>query len=144
MLAYQDYVVRSRITEALIAGSSAKGYMSEAFQNDSVVGMTNATSINERSSKYIQDVKIVEGTPWTISLIISATLNNGIPIALDGNQINFSPNVQGITPIPNSMGAIDWACTSADNETATARGLANRAIPTVKPLPTTYAPSECR
>ncbi len=142
--------MRSRVTEALIAGSAAKGYMSEAFQNDSVTGMTNAaksfnaTNINERSSKYIQDVKIVEGTPWTISLIISATLNNGIPIALDGSKINFSPNVQGITPIPSSLGAIDWACTSADDETATARGLANRAIPTVKPLPTTYAPSECR
>ena len=32
--AYQDYTVRAKVTEAVIAGSSAKGVLSEAFQSD--------------------------------------------------------------------------------------------------------------
>jgi type IV pilus assembly protein PilA len=147
---YQDYVVRAKVSEAFIAGSAARGLMSEAFQNDGIQGMTNAaisfniTSINERTSKYVQDIQIVQGTPWTISIFIDATVGNGIPISLDGSVINFSPNVQGIAPISTSLGTIDWACTTSTDLNASARGLANRAIPAVKPLPAKYAPAECK
>ena len=34
--AYQDYTVRAKLSEAVIAGSSFKGLMSEAFQTDSI------------------------------------------------------------------------------------------------------------
>jgi type IV pilus assembly protein PilA len=38
--AYQDYTVRSKLSEAVIAGSAFKGMMSEAFQTDSIAGLT--------------------------------------------------------------------------------------------------------
>ena len=37
--AYQDYTVRAKVSEAVIAGSAFKGMMSEAFQTDSVAGL---------------------------------------------------------------------------------------------------------
>jgi type IV pilus assembly protein PilA len=145
--AYQDYTVRAKVGEAIIAGSAVKGLMSEAFQTDGITGMTaaatgfNATAIAERRSKYVSDVSVVAATPWTITVTIAATAGNGIPTTLNNTTLTYSPNVAGITPTAASVGAIDWACGSATFQTATARNLANRALGT---MPAKYAPSECR
>ena len=147
--AYQDYTVRTKVSEAVIAGSSVKGLMSEAFQTDGITGLTaaatayNATAQAEKQSKYVDDIVVATVTPWTITVSIAATAGNGIPTGLNGNNIAFSPNVGGVTPVATSVGAIDWACASATNATATARSLANAVIPAT-PLPAKYAPSECR
>ena len=147
--AYQDYTVRAKVGEAIIAGSSAKSLMSEAFQTDGITGMTAAATAfqaapaSEKTSKYVSDVSILTATPWTITVTLAATAGNGIPTGLNGTQLNYSPNVGGVTPIATSRGAVDWACTSATAQTATARSLGNRPLPTT-PMPAKYAPSECR
>lgn len=146
--AYQDYTVRAKISEAVIAGSSVKSLLSEAFQADNVAGMNAAaTSYNlvpaaQKSSKYVTDIQVTGGaTPWPIVVTIAATAANGIPTAINGQTIVFSPNVAGVVPVSGSVGAIDWACTSLGVATATARNLANRTPGT---LIAKYAPSECK
>ena len=147
--AYQDYTVRAKLSEAVIAGSSVKGLLSEAFQTDGTTGLTaaatayNATAQNQKTSKYVKDIQVVAGTPWTITVSVAATTGNGIPTTLDGNNFTLSPNVQGAIPSSGTTGAVDWACASATAATATARSLANKTIPAT-PLPAKYAPSECR
>ena len=146
--AYQDYTVRSKLSEAVIAGSAFKELLSEAFQSDSVAGLDaaaieiNARPAAEKSSKYVQDVTVAGGgTPWPLVVTISATAGNGIPTALDGQTIVFSPNVNGVAPVVTAQGAIDWACASQSAQSAVGRGLANAVLGTV---PARYAPSECR
>ncbi|MBW7832496.1 MAG: pilin [Simplicispira suum] len=159
--AYQDYTVRAKVSEGIIAGSAAKGVLSEAFQSDGVTGLASAaTAINstpqvQKTSKYVRNYCVGAGTvnppagncaannatPWIISVGIAANAGNGIPTTLDGLRINFAPNVGGATPTAASLGAIDWACTSVTNQAATARGLANRVLGS---LPAKYAPAECR
>ena len=145
--AYQDYTIRAKVSEGVIAGSSAKSMMSEAFQSDGITGLTAAATAWEaapdaqKTSKYVQDVTIATATPWTITIAIEANANNGIPTGLDGQTITLSPNVNGATPTATSAGAIDWACGSVTTQAAAARGLANRVAGT---LPAKYAPAECR
>lgn len=150
--AYQDYAIRAKVSEGVIAGSSAKGLMSEAFQADGITGLTaaatafNAIPVAEKASKYVQDVQIVAASPWTITIQVEANANNGIPTSLDGNTLTLSPNVNngaGVVGIPvaASKGAIDWACGSITIQAATARGLPNVTAGT---LPAKYAPAECR
>ena len=145
--AYQDYTIRSKVSEVVIAGSSVKALLSEAFQVDGITGLTNAaTAFNatpaaEKQSKFVSNVAIVAGTPWTVTLSLAATAGNGIPTGLNNNTLTLSPNVQGVTPIATSVGSIDWACGSFTTNTATARGLGNVVAGT---LPAKYAPSECR
>ena len=145
--AYQDYTVRSKLSEAVIAGSAFKGMMSEAFQTDSIAGLTaaaatiNAKPNTEKSSKYVTDVTATAASPWPIQVTIAANAGNGIPTVVNGQTIVFSPNVNGVTPVATSQGAIDWACTSATGTTAGNRGLANATLGT---LQAKYAPSECR
>lgn len=146
--AYQDYTVRAKITEALVASAPAKEMLSEAFQTNGIAGMDaaaaayNASPISQRASKYLREVRIAgAATPWPIEMVIAASGGNGIPAALDGQTIILSPNVQGATPVTSSVGAVDWACTSATGGAAAARGLGNRTQGT---LPGKYAPTECR
>ena len=147
--AYQDYTVRARVGEAVIAGSSVKSLMSEAFQTDGTAGLTNAAvafmnlpaNDPSKTSKYVASVGVLAASPWTITVAIAATANNGIPPSLNNQTITFSPNVQNAIPAANVTGAIDWACGSFTTATAQTRALANRAAGT---LPAKYAPSECR
>ena len=145
--AYQDYTVRAKISEAIIAGSAAKGLMSEAFQTDGITGMTaaatafNSTLIAQKQSKYVQDIVIQAVSPWSIGVAIRAAGNNGIPTVLNNQIIRFAPNVANAIPTAAPVGPVDWACTSATAATATARGLGNRPLGT---LLAKYAPSECR
>lgn len=145
--AYQDYAIRAKVSEAIIAATSVKSLISEAYQTDNTTGMTaaavayNSTAIAVKRSKYISNIAIVEGTPWVITVTLLATAGNGIPTPLNGATLTFSPNVQGVVPTAGSVGAIDWACGSNTQATAAARSLANVAAGS---LPAKYAPSECR
>lgn len=146
--AYQDYTIRAKVTEAIVAGSPAKELLSEAFQSDGVSGMNaaaaayNAVASSQRASKYVSSVFITgSASPWPVVIAIAANSGNGIPSNLDGNTIIMSPNVNSSTPTSASVGTMDWACTSASDQTAQARGMANRTLGT---LPARYAPFECR
>jgi type IV pilus assembly protein PilA len=166
--AYQDYTIRAKVSEGVIAGSAAKGVLSEAFQSDGVTGLTaaataiNATPQVQKRSKYVRNYCVFNAaaggappnadcaafpavaTNWTVSVAIAANAGNGIPTTLDGFVFNLSPNVQNVLPTATSTGAVDWACTSTTNVSAAGRNLGNRTIPAATPMPAKYMPSECR
>ena len=143
--AYQDYTVRAKISEAVIAGTSPKSLISEAFQSDGVAGVEaaaqeyTARSPDEKSSKFVEDIVIADTGEVTVT--IQSAASAGLPTDAAGTTILFSPNVKNAALTAGETGAIDWACTSAGNATSTARGLTNNAVGT---LPAKYAPSECR
>jgi len=158
--AYQDYTVRSKVSEALIAASSPKSALSEAFQTDGITGMTAAAKAfnktaaaaggggaaatgTQHGSKYVESVKVTEASPWDITVAIAATEENGIPTGLNKNTIKLFPLVNKAVPTATSTGAIDWACTSAAKETADKRFGSGSGV-TVGTLPAKYAPSECK
>ena len=75
--AYQDYTVRAKITEMMIAGGMAKSAVTEAFQAGGVAGVTgmaaayNARPIAEKQSKFVGDVQI--HTTLGVVTVTSAT-----------------------------------------------------------------------
>lgn len=152
--AYQDYTLRAKISEGILAGSSAKTLLTEGFQSDNVAGLdAAAAALNEvtqeqKQSKYVSNVcaggdscPAKPGTPWTVHVVIRADGNNGMPTSLDGKTVVFSPNVDGKVPVDQAAGPVDWACASDRAHVAETRGLQNRVTGT---LPAKYAPSECR
>lgn len=168
--AYQDYTVRAKISEGVIAASTAKGVLSEAFETDGINGLTgaaaaiNAVPYAEKASKYVNNYCVfgadaggippaaadcgafpAAGANWVISVSLKATAGNGIPTSLHERRFNLAPNVGGVTPVAASKGAIDWACVSTTNVAATGRGLGNRTVvPAGEAVPAKYMPSECR
>jgi type IV pilus assembly protein PilA len=137
--AYQDYAVRAKVSEGVIAASSAKSVLSEAFQTGGVTALNaagtgiNETPIAEKASKYVVNycvdvapaatcaaIPATGSGPWQINVAIAATAANGIPTGLNANELRFLPRVQNATPNSATAGAVDWACASSTNTTATA------------------------
>lgn len=144
MPAYQDYSTRAKVGEMLVAGNAGKELVSESFQSGGLAGMTlaateyNARPASQKASKFVADVQI--DTNLGVVTVISAGANAGLPADAQGRSLVFTPNVQQALLSAVSMGAIDWACASASNSTAAARGLSTG----LGTLPAKYAPSECR
>ncbi len=144
--AYQDYTVRTKVSEMIVGASSPKSLVSEAFQSDGLAGVTaaateyNARSASEKSSKYISDIQIDDAL-GTITVTSTTDGASGLPTNAQNATLTFSPNVKGAALADGVTGAIDWACASDANTTATARSLVVNEAGT---LPAKYAPSECR
>lgn len=145
--AYQNFLVRAKLSEVLVAVSKVKNEMSQAASQgpdglDRAAAVFNSLPASERTSKYIDDIQIQGGTsPWPIVVTITANASSGLPTDVLGRTLVLSPNMQGGVPTATSIGAVDWACASDSATTAAARGLNNRILGT---LPAKYAPSECR
>lgn len=144
--AYQDFMVRGKISEALIAASVPKAAVSEGFSSDGLAGVTaaadafNAKPIAERSSKFVSDVAIDTGT-GVITVTLATAAGSGLPTDALGATIVFSPNVQNAALATGVSGAVDWACGTTTTATAGARGLGSVNAGT---LPSKYAPAECK
>ena len=151
--AYQDYTIRSKVSEGVIAASSAKATVSEAFQTDGISGVNaSATSWNTQvagtRTKYVNSVNIDPAT-GDVYVSFRTNNNNGLPTGATGmtNKIlKFMPRVG--TPAAalaaTSVGAIDWACVSETSQTATNRTLAPVTLAAGTGVPSKWAPSECR
>jgi type IV pilus assembly protein PilA len=145
--AYQDYTIRSKISEGIIGASSAKASISEAFQTDAMTGIAaaadawNNTAANTTQSKYVTEVNIARAT-GVVTVTFRADGTNGLPTGLNGDQLTFTPSVNGNVLDAAQQGAIDWSCASETNVTATTRTIPVTAP--AQPLQAKYAPSECR
>lgn len=158
--AYQEYSIRAKISEAMVAGTVAKSIMSEGYTQDRTAGLNasaiavNLSPVAEKQSKYVANVCVetpgavgAACTPfagsatWPIFVTVRATAANGIPTILDGRTFTLSPNVNFAAPTPASTESIDWACASDSALTATARGMTNITLGT---MPAKYMPAECR
>ena len=148
--AYQDYTVRTRVTEGMTLASGAKAMVNEvATADDLTVAATtwNAQQNNTgATSKYVNQVQIDDTTG-----VITIEYNNATvgPIGA-GAELTLTPsvNIAGTFTALNTVlagsdsGAIDWACASDTNATATARSMPVTAPTTA--LAAKYAPAECR
>lgn len=141
--AYQDYVIRSRLTEGLSLSAVAKSTISENAQ--SVLDVQNAVgALPAVTSKYVTSV-VVSGaagaTLGEITITYSANAGNGV----SGKTMVISPYIAkialGTQLAAGISGDIDWSCQSVTKVTATARGLLTGSAGTV---PAKFAPAECR
>ena len=144
--AYQDYTVRAKMSELVVAATSPKTLVSEAWQSDGLTGVTaaadeyNGRAAAEITSKYIAGI-MIDNTDGAITLTTGVSADTGLPADAESVTLVFQPNVQGLALAPGAQGAIDWACASTSGNTAMTRGLST---PTLGTLPARYAPSECR
>jgi len=91
--AYQDYTVRAKVSELILAGSSAKISVSEAVY---VAGaLPNDTfSVSNTTSKMVSLVTWGAGS-----------------LRIDGSRVNLGATVSiRMTPNLTASGVVDWAC----------------------------------
>ena len=93
--AYQDYMVRAKVTEVMTAASSGRTNISEAASYDGVLPTTY--TLESQDSKYVASVV------WSIPFIVATARTLGNTNA-DGETITLQASINGTT------GAVDWAC----------------------------------
>ena len=148
--AYQDYTVRAKVSEAIVAADAVKIAVGEGFQTDGVTGIANVAAdwtatkagTPQVQSKYVSNITMTNTGEITVTLATTSA-QSGLPGDAINTQLTFSPNVQGVAPVDTNQGAVDWACVTSSGNTAASRGLGN-AIAPATPLPAKYAPSECK
>jgi type IV pilus assembly protein PilA len=144
--AYQDYTVRSKVTEGLSLASSAKTSVAEGWQSGDVTGVNAAaTAWNQgfTATKYVKTVGISTDGLGTISITYDTT-PNGIPQLATGGGgplLTLSPNIGGKALATGVTGSIDWACASQTNVTAAAEKLTVNLPGSVLPK---YVPTQCK
>jgi type IV pilus assembly protein PilA len=99
---YQEYTVRSRVTEGLNLASSVKTAVAETFQTIAAFPTSNASAgvADTISSKYVTSV--VVGAAGIITVTYTAAVGGG----QGGNTIIFTPT--------SSNSAVDWTCTAGN------------------------------
>jgi len=112
--AYQNYIIRSKVTEGLSAADMARTAVSETFQTKGILPASNASAglpATQASvqSKYVDDLQIAAN--GVINVKIRGTNSDA-----DNTTVVFTPEDNtGTSPIPaNYSGPIDWKCSSAD------------------------------
>jgi len=139
---YQNYTVRAKLTEGLSLADSAKTTVSESFQSGDMTGLKAAADAwNAQAagvgatSKYVTSVLITD-TSGDITIKYSANIAQ-----VSGMTLIMTPSIAKAVLVAGATGAVDWACGSTTNATATARTLPITAGATV---PAQYAPVECQ
>jgi len=138
--AYQDYTVRSKVTEGLALAASAKVAVAEGFQSNDMNGVSAAATAwngGFSSTKYVTTIAITTGTG-----VITITYNtNNLPQLAGGTTVLLSPYVAGNALATGAIGNIDWACTSATKATATSLNMGSAALGGVLAK---YVPTQCK
>lgn len=141
--AYQDYTVRSKVTEGLSLAASAKTTVVEGFASGGMAGLASAAGAwTFIPTKYVANITI-DGATGNIVVTYDVTAN-GIPqlTANGGGPIlRLFPNVNKAVLADNNPGNIDWACASAADTTATNEGFTGLALGSVLPK---YVPTQCK
>jgi len=155
--AYQDYTIRTKVTEGLTLAAAAKLAVSETWQsNGDLAALTSAvdpcpagTAYCFTPTKYVSRIDVTGGAGGNgVILITYNTANNALPQLTGADQISLTPsiNVGGnstmLTVNPPPAGNIDWACVSSGSSTALTRNL--QFVAPAQGVQAKYVSAECR
>ena len=95
--AYQDYTVRARVSEIILAASSARVTVSEVAANDASTSMPASADVGTFTSKYVGGVTYA-------SAVITATATSAV-----GGQVTAGQTIT-LTGSKGSAGNVTWVC----------------------------------
>jgi type IV pilus assembly protein PilA len=142
--AYQDYTVRSKVTEGINLAGAAETVVSEGFQSGGMNGLAAAAAGWAAgpfvATKYVTGITITAAT-GVITVTYNTTASGINQLGAAANTIAFTPNVNKLPLVDTQPGNIDWACASATNATATQAGFTGIAAGSVLAK---YVPTQCK
>lgn len=144
---YQNYTIRTKVSEGLTVVGPAMQEVAAGFVSEGLTGLNNAAAAwnaqagnNGVQTKYIDSALIADfsaPSPGTITITYSAAIPQ-----LHGKQVTLTPSVNKAILSTVSAGVVDWACASSTNQTAIAQGLPAQGP--ANPVPAEYAPTQCQ
>ncbi len=149
--AYQDYTVRSKITEGLGLANAVKADLASSYASD---GMNGVSAFSDQLSKAAPSSKFVTGIAVDAAngqITITYNATNVGSIGAAENTLVLTPflnpgnnqNPVMFPPAAGATGTIDWVCSSTSHLNAKNRNGAfdGAALGKLNPR---YAPAECK
>ena len=121
--AYQDYMVRAKMSEVILAGSSGRTAVAEAYSQFSTMSKSaQSMGVQDLQSKYVNKVTY-SGTSSVVGDIIVTTeaTTSGLPAAVAGKTIVLRGSAN------TSTGQVIWTCGGGTS-----------------PVPANYRPTSCK
>lgn len=111
--AYQDYTVRAKITEAILAGSACRTTVSEVYQSTSSLPTVNDWGCEvgggtSQASKYVQSV--TTSAEGVITVTTPTVALSGLPDAAAGKTIIMTPLTSAGTAAVPGTAIGSWKC----------------------------------
>jgi type IV pilus assembly protein PilA len=97
--AYQDYTVRAKVTEVILAASSPKTSVSEAAQTYGGMPATASVTVDSQSSKYVASVGYT-----------STATTTGVITATAQGEAKISGSTIVLTGTAQTNGQVVWVC----------------------------------
>jgi type IV pilus assembly protein PilA len=125
--AYQDYTVRAKVSEAILAASACRTSITEVYQSGGTAPNPDEWGCGEgtNSSQYVKSLNT------SAAGVITVTLSKNVAAALEDKTIRLVPYVQGVLALPAThmgMGVNEWRCGPG----------------AAQPLDKKYLPGSCR
>ncbi len=115
--AYQDYTVRAKLSEAVVAADACKGSVAEFYQSQGRLPSTTLSAgCNNQSSTYVASVAVAAGV-----ITVATTADKSLYSAAS-STFTLTPTPTAQTTTSDSI--LIWKCTSA--------------------IPSKYLPAACR
>ena len=102
--AYQDYVIRSQVSEGIVLADGAKAAIADVYSHtgtppadNASAGLASPTSI---TGKFVTELDVVDG-------VITVKYGNQVNVAVVGQTLSLSPT------FATDAGSVVWTCTSA-------------------------------
>lgn len=105
--AYQDYVARTQMSEAMTLASGQKTAVTESWANNGTLPADNTAAgvaaANQITGKYVASTAIANG-------VITSTMKGaGVATPIQGKTLTLSPTV---ATSGTDGGSVEWTCTS--------------------------------
>ncbi|MCO8107003.1 pilin [Acinetobacter indicus] len=128
--AYQDYTVRAKVSEAVLAGSTCRTAVSEAFQSASTLPTggnfgCEVGSSTSKASKYVQQVTTLDGGIIEVTTTNDASLKD----AKEKVIVMTPTKADGTTAAVANEAVGGWKCGPKSGNTG---------------MPVKYLPASCR
>ena len=148
--AYQDYTIRSQVTEGLNLAASTKAEVAEYFAQygrwptglGPGAGTLGHTATEVPSGKYVQSVTVANGT---ITVLYSSTNPFVANTKLGGKTLLLQPVLSGVDTAGNED--VIWLCAQnpgAGNNHQPGNGATASPVATTSTVDNKYLPANCR
>jgi len=106
--AYQDYTIRAKISEVILAMSACRTSITEVYQSGGTAPVANQWGCEGVSSKYVQKLET------DANGVVTATIRNVAATIVDGKTVTLVPMIDGTNPASSGTdmgkGLYGWIC----------------------------------
>lgn len=144
--AYQDFMVRARVSEGMILVDALEAGIVDTYNSEGMAGVqTYANQVAQQppASKYVTSL-VINGATGVITITLNpvtiAAITAGANTLVLTPFLRVGANPPGALAANLGAGTVDWACTSVTSVNATARNMAAG----LGTLPARFAPVDCK